>query len=73
VTPSSPIVLAAGNVTRTDRLSVELVGPPDTPPVILVRWPPTSSVAEPSPKALASIATSVVRILADAQAHLATR
>jgi hypothetical protein len=35
----STVTLASGNVTSADRLSVELVTPPDAPQVILVRWP----------------------------------
>ena len=47
MTTSCPIVLASGQVTRADRLSVELVKPTGTPPVILIKWPPLPSVVEP--------------------------
>jgi hypothetical protein len=40
VTTSSSIVLASGQVTRADRLSVELVQLPDLSVVTLSRWPP---------------------------------
>jgi hypothetical protein len=68
---SSPIALASGQVTRADRLSIELVKPTDTPPVILINWPPRPSVVEPNPQALASLAASLVRVLAEAQVRLA--
>jgi hypothetical protein len=71
VSTLSPILLASGQVTRADRLTVELHQPPDAPPVILIKWPPARSVVEPSQKALASVAASVVRVLAEAQARLA--
>ena len=67
----SPIVLASGQVTRADRLTIELHQPTDNPPVIMINWPLAPSVTDPNPKALASIATSIVRILAEAQARLA--
>jgi hypothetical protein len=38
---------------------------------MLVIWPAAPTVTNANPKALASIATSVVRILAEAQARLA--
>jgi hypothetical protein len=56
--------LAAGQVTKADRLSVELVKPPDMPTVIMITWPPARSVIEPNAKALASVAAAVVRLLA---------
>jgi hypothetical protein len=37
----------------------------------MIHWPPAPSVTDPNPKALASIATSIVRILAEAHARLA--
>jgi hypothetical protein len=71
MTRSSPIVLAAGQITRADRLTIELVKPPDKPAAVLIKWPPARSVVEPNPKALASVAVSVVRVLGEAQAALA--
>ena len=66
-----PILLASGQITRGDAITVELHQPLDTPAVILIRWPPQPSVVAPNPKGLASIAGPVVRILAAAQARLA--
>jgi hypothetical protein len=71
VSTSSPIELASGPVTRADRLAVDLVKPPDMPAAVLIKWPPARSVVEPNPKALASMAASVVRVLGEAQAALA--
>jgi hypothetical protein len=71
MTTSSPIVLAAGQITRADRLAVGLVKPPDMPAAVLIRWPLKPSVVEPNPQALASLAASLVRVLAEAQVRLA--
>ena len=65
MTTSCPIVLASGQVTRADRLSVELVKPTDTPPVILIKWPPLPSVVEPV-KLQATVA-AIIKVLAAAQ------
>jgi hypothetical protein len=70
VTISSPIVLATGRVTRADMLRVELHRPIDSPSFVLVVWPTGPSVA--NPKALANIAAALVRLMAEAQAQLAT-
>jgi hypothetical protein len=63
------LTLASGRITNSDVVRVEYVKPDSNPPVILINWPPQPSVIEPNPKALAAIATSVVRIMAEAQAH----
>ena len=69
---SSPaVVLASGRLNRSgDTISVELHQPAGHPAVILLRWPEAPSVVEPNPKALAAVAASMVRILAEAQAKL---
>jgi len=66
------IVLASGNVNRRDVLAVELHQPIGSPTFILVRWPSAPTVTDANPKALATIAASVVRLLGEAQARLAT-
>jgi hypothetical protein len=72
VTTSSPrVVLAEGSISKADTLRVELHRPSDNPAFVLVVWPAAPSVANSNPKVLASIATSVVRILGEAQARLA--
>ncbi len=69
---SSPIVLASGPLNRSgDTLTVELHKPVGHPPAVLLRWPASASVVVPNPKALAAVAASMVRILAEAQAALA--
>jgi hypothetical protein len=66
--PNHPITpLAAGHITKSDRLAVELHQPTDSPPVVMLRWPAAPSVCDPNPKALASVAAAMVRILAEAQ------
>jgi hypothetical protein len=65
------VSLAAGRVTSSDVLRVEYVKPDTNPPRILINWPPQPSVVAADPKALAAIATSVVRIMAEGQTRLA--
>jgi hypothetical protein len=72
VNQSSVVQLAAGQLTRVDGLSVELHRPADSPPFVLLLWPPKPSVIAPNPKALADLAAAMVRVTADAQTHLAT-
>ena len=73
MTTSSPrIILAEGAITRADRLSVQLVRPSDSPSVVLLVWPAAPTVTHASPKALANIAAAIVRLMAEAQAQLAT-
>jgi hypothetical protein len=71
VSTSSPIVLAAGEITRADRLTIELHQPTGSPPAILIKWPTQPSVTSTDPKGLVSVAASVVRVMAEAQARLA--
>ena len=71
---SSPIVLASGRLTRSgDTLTVELHRLTGSPAFVLLRWPPAPTVCNANPKAVASVAASVVRTLAEAQARLAVR
>jgi hypothetical protein len=63
--------LAAGQITQHDHLTVELVKASDTPPAVLLLWPEAPSVIAPSPQALAAVAASMVRVMAEAQAELA--
>jgi len=68
---SKSTTLAAGQITKHDHLTVDLVNANDTPPTVLIRWPEAPSVIAPHPQALAAVATAMVRILAEAQAELA--
>jgi hypothetical protein len=71
VATSNRITLAAGQVTPADKIVITLARAAETPDAIMIHWPAAPSVTDPNPKALASIATSIVRILAEAQARLA--
>jgi hypothetical protein len=74
VTPSSPIVLASGPITRSGAsLTVELHQPLDSPSFVMVVWPAKPSVTAATPKALAALASAMVRCLAEAQTELATK
>lgn len=66
------VLLASGQITRADRLEVELHRPPDSPAVILIRWPTSASVLTVDTRAIAELARAVVRVLAAAQTQLAT-
>ena len=71
MTTSSPIVLAAGQITRADRLAVGLVKPPDMPAAVLIKWPLKPTVVAPA-KLLATVA-AIVKVLAAAQIEYAAR
>ncbi len=72
MSPSSPIVLASGQLTRSgDQLIIELVQPDSMPAAVRVVWPVKPSVTAPTPKALAALAAAMVRCLAEAQTELA--
>jgi len=63
--------LAVGAVSQSDQLAIELVQPPDTPPAILIKWPPQPTITDPA-KLTATIA-AIVRVLGTAQIELAAR
>jgi hypothetical protein len=65
----SKILLAEGQITRTDTLSIELVEPADAPPVLLLRWPPQPSVTDST--RLPVTANAIMQVLAAAIARLA--
>ena len=72
--PSSPTVLASGALTRSgDTISIELHQPLDSPSFVTVVWPAKPSVTVATPKALAALASAMVRTLAEAQAELAAK
>ncbi len=68
--PNVVTPLATGNVTSADVLTIELVTPPDTPSVILVRWPGAPSVTDQ--RRLAEVARAVTTVMAEAVARAAT-
>lgn len=49
--PNETTQLASDLVNAYDRLTVELVEPPDTPAAILLRWPQKPSITTPTPSA----------------------
>lgn len=65
--------LASGPINASDSISVELVTPSDAPATVLIRWPDAPSVVKPNPRAVAAVAAvaaSVVKVLAEAQTRL---
>jgi hypothetical protein len=57
--------LASGALTRSgDMLTVELIQPDSMPAAVRVVWPAKPSVTAPTPKALAALASAMVRTLA---------
>ena len=66
--PSPRVVLAEGDITRTDHLVIELVNTGDSPQVILVRWPDHPTVVQP--RRYADCASAVMRVLARANVEL---
>jgi hypothetical protein len=66
--------LASGALNRSgDNLTVELHQPLDSPSFVMVVWPTKPSVTAATPKALAALASAMVRTLAEAQTKLAAK
>ena len=66
---SKVIPLASGQITKADRITVELYQPADSPTFVLVRWPVK---ATPIPPVLyAETAARVMKVLAAANVELA--
>jgi hypothetical protein len=64
----SKILLAEGQITGGDTLSVELVEAVETPPAVLLHWPRQPSAADPL--RFPAVANAVMSILAAAVARL---
>jgi hypothetical protein len=62
--------LAAGAISRTDGVSVELRLSSDSPPLVHVLWPPRATELSPTPQAIAYLGRNVIQVLAAAQAEL---
>ena len=62
-------MLAVGQITAADEMSIELVEPSGSPAVILLHWPLAPSVTEPG--RLGATCDSIMRVLAAAVAKLA--
>jgi hypothetical protein len=61
--------LASGKVTNADTLTVELVEPPEMPPIIRIGWPAKPSIT--TPDAYANAAAAAMQALAAAVVELA--
>jgi hypothetical protein len=61
--------LSAGNLNGSDRLSIELIEPPDMPPTVAINWPPKATVSTPAQ--LDAVVAAAMRILANAVVELA--
>jgi hypothetical protein len=60
--------LAAGHVTASDSITIELVAPQGQPQAILVRWPEHPTVVQP--RRYADCASAIMRLLALANVEL---
>jgi hypothetical protein len=61
--------LSSGLINGHDRLTVELVEPPDLSSVVLLRWPQKPSVC--TPDAYANVAAAAMQVLSAAVTELA--
>jgi hypothetical protein len=61
--------LASGKITNNDHLTIELLEPPDMPPIIRLRWPDKPSLCPPTQ--LDAVVAAAMRILANAVVELA--
>jgi hypothetical protein len=61
--------LSAGNLNGSDRLTVELIQPPDAPPIVAINWPPKATVCTPAQ--LDAVVATAMRLLANAVVELA--
>ena len=62
--------LASGQITKSDRIIVILVEPEGMPSSVIIHWPQAPSVLNPDARAVAAVAASVVRVLAEAQSRM---
>jgi hypothetical protein len=63
-----PTTLAAGQLNKSDQITVELHRPADLPTFILIKWPAAPSVA--SRDNFDNLVAAVYRVLADARTTL---
>ena len=61
--------LAAGPINGSDRLTVELIRPADTPAFIAVNWPSAATIT--TPDAYPSVAAAITRLIAESATTLA--
>jgi hypothetical protein len=67
---SKIIELASGQITATDKLTIELVEADETPAVVIVRWPVKPSVIHPH--RFPDAAAVAARLFAEAHTVLAS-
>jgi hypothetical protein len=61
-----PTTLASGPITATDLLAIDLVGPPDSPPAILIRWPGQGAPTVCQPARFPAAALAIIAICDEA-------
>jgi hypothetical protein len=61
--------LAVGQITNHDKLTIELIEPPDLPAVIRIRWPDKPSMCPPAQ--FDQAVAAAMRILSNAVVELA--
>jgi hypothetical protein len=66
--PNQTTQLSSGLINGNDRLTIELVEPPNLPAAILLRWPQSSIT---TPDAYSNVAAAAMQILAAAVTELA--
>ena len=64
------VVLASGPITNSDQLVIELVTPPDAPPVIRIRWPGLGSPSVCALTRFPAAALAAVAVLDNAMQEL---
>ena len=67
--PNQTTPLASGLINGHDRLTIELVQPPDMPAAILLRWPAKPSIT--TPDGYGNAAATAMQVLAAAVVELA--
>jgi hypothetical protein len=63
------IDLSAGAINGSDRIDVELIEPPDTPPIVAINWPAKPTVCTPAK--YAEVAAAAMKVLSNAVVELA--
>jgi hypothetical protein len=61
--------LAAGLINSHDRLTVELIQPADTPPIVAINWPAAATIATPA--SYPAVAAAITRLIAESATALA--
>jgi hypothetical protein len=69
VHPSSRTDLSKGTINSHDRLLVELIEPPNKPPIVAITWPVKATVCTPAQ--LDAVVAAAMRLLANSTVRLA--